>query len=66
MFESFVIGPVAGNRLGVVRQCVDCVTAAGPGARPCGGFGPGCLSTPSRADPIDRGIDEGQTPFRAV
>jgi hypothetical protein len=46
MFESFVIGPVAGNRLGVVRQCIECVTAAGPGARPCEGFGPGCLSTP--------------------
>jgi len=46
MFESFVIGPVAGNRLGVVRQCIDCVTAAGPGARPCPGFGPGCLLTP--------------------
>jgi hypothetical protein len=47
MFESFVIGPVAGNRLGVVRQCIECVTAAGPGARPCPGFGPGCLSTPA-------------------
>jgi hypothetical protein len=46
MFESFVIGPIAGDRLGIVRQCIDCRAAAGPNARPCPGFGPGCLTTP--------------------
>ncbi|HEY4997834.1 MAG TPA: hypothetical protein VII36_01765 [Usitatibacter sp.] len=49
MFESFVIGPIAGDRLGIVRQCIDCRTAAGLDARPCPGFGPGCLMTPAPA-----------------
>ena len=49
MFESFVIGPIAGNRLGIVRQCIDCRAAARSEARSCSGFGPGCLSTPQPA-----------------
>jgi hypothetical protein len=49
MFEFFVIGPIAGNRLGIVRQCIDCRAAAGSKARPCPGFGPGCLSCPQPA-----------------
>jgi hypothetical protein len=49
MFESFVIGPIAGDRLGIVRQCIDCRAAAAPGVPSCHGFGPGCLATPSNA-----------------
>ena len=43
MFEFAVIGSFAGNRLGVVRQCIECRAAAGVGAPACPGFGPGCL-----------------------
>ena len=46
MFEIAVIGVLAGNRLGVVRQCIECRASAGPDAAPCPGFGPGCLSRP--------------------
>ena len=48
MFETIVVGTIAGERLGIVQQCIACRTAAGPGARACAGFGPGCLVTPSR------------------
>ncbi|MBC8023285.1 MAG: hypothetical protein H7Y14_09215 [Burkholderiales bacterium] len=49
MFQIAVIGPHFADRLGVVRQCIDCRSAAGVNAKPCPGFGPGCLVTP-RAD----------------
>ena len=48
MFEIAVIGPLAGDRLGVVQQCIRCRAALGPDAPDCPGFGPGCLATPSR------------------
>ena len=44
MFEFAVVGPIPADRLGVVRQCIDCRFAAGPNAAPCTGFGPGCLA----------------------
>ena len=43
MFEFAVIGSIAGSRLGVVRQCIECRAAAGIDAPACPGFGPGCL-----------------------
>lgn len=49
MFEPIVVGMIPGQRLGVVQQCIACRTAAGAMARPCPGFGPGCLVTPSPA-----------------
>lgn len=49
MFETFVIGPIPTQRLGIVKQCIECRAAAGLNADPCPGFGPGCLVTPSRA-----------------
>lgn len=47
MFEIAVIGAHAGNRLGVVRQCIECRAHAGVQAPPCPGFGPGCLVPPA-------------------
>jgi hypothetical protein len=58
MFEIAVIGPLPSDRLGVVRQCIECRAAAGPDAPSCTGFGPGCLATP-RPAPIDRGPAPG-------
>jgi hypothetical protein len=49
MFEIAVIGPFAAQRLGVVRQCIECRRSAGLDAPPCSGFGPGCLMTPACA-----------------
>jgi len=46
MFEIAILGPISADRLGVVRQCIDCRRAMGPGAPPCTGFGPGCLVPP--------------------
>ncbi|MGZ5036152.1 MAG: hypothetical protein ACXWHB_01120 [Usitatibacter sp.] len=46
MFEPFVIGPIAGGHLGIVRQCIDCRAVAAPDSPQCQGFGPGCLTTP--------------------
>jgi hypothetical protein len=60
MFEIAVIGALAGNRLGVVRQCIECRSAAGVDAVPCPGFGPGCLL--GGAGPERRG--EGAAPPR--
>jgi hypothetical protein len=48
-FEIAVTGALAGNRLGVVRQCIECRSSAGVNAPPCPGFGPGCLSAPQDA-----------------
>lgn len=53
-FEIAVTGALAGNRLGVVRQCIECRSNAGPHAPQCPGFGPGCLSaapSPPRREP---------------
>lgn len=47
MFETVVVGPIFAQRLGVVRQCIECRKSAGPDASPCPGFGPGCLIHPS-------------------
>ena len=46
MFQIAVLGPRFADRLGIVRQCIDCRSAAGMNAAPCPGFGPGCLTTP--------------------
>lgn len=46
MFEIAVTGTFAAQRLGIVRQCIECRRAAGLNATPCTGFGPGCLVTP--------------------
>ena len=54
MFQVAVLGPAFADRLGIVRQCVECRAALGADARPCPGFGPGCLATP-RARPLDAG-----------
>ena len=63
MFEIAVIGVLAGNRLGVVRQCIECRASAGPDAAPCPGFGPGCLAgANARAGTERRG--EGAAPPR--
>ena len=43
MFEIAVLGPIHADRLGVVRQCVECRRAMGGDAPPCAGFGVGCL-----------------------
>ena len=45
MFEIAVIGPRFDDRLGIVRQCLECRAQLGPDAPPCPGFGPGCLVT---------------------
>jgi hypothetical protein len=58
-FEIAVTGALAGNRLGVVRQCIECRSNAGVNAPPCPGFGPGCLA---HAEPERRG--EGAAPPR--
>jgi hypothetical protein len=50
MFETVVVGPIFAERLGIVRQCIECRKAAGPNASPCPGFGPGCLIRPSHAE----------------
>ena len=53
-FEIAVTGALAGNRLGVVRQCIECRSNAGLNAPPCPGFGPGCFSAaprPPRQEP---------------
>jgi hypothetical protein len=52
MFQFAVIGPLLADRLGVVRQCIECRSALGLNAPPCPGFGPGCLVTP-HANPLD-------------
>jgi hypothetical protein len=52
MFQIAVLGPLAADRLGIVRQCIECRAALGPDAAPCPGFGPGCLVTP-RLNPVD-------------
>jgi len=49
MFEIAVIGPQFADRLGIVRQCIQCRAAAGVDANPCPGYGPGCLMTPRPA-----------------
>jgi len=49
MFQIAVLGPIFADRLGVVRQCIDCRAQAGANAAPCPGFGPGCLVTPRNA-----------------
>ena len=54
MFQIAVLGPFFADRLGIVRQCIECRAAAGVNARPCPGFGPGCLVTP-HANPVDTG-----------
>jgi hypothetical protein len=46
MFQIAVIGPQFADRLGIVRQCIECRAAQGADAPPCPGFGPGCLVTP--------------------
>jgi hypothetical protein len=46
MFRIAVLGPLAADRLGVVRQCIECRAAQGPDAPACPGFGPGCLAPP--------------------
>ena len=51
MFEIAVTGAFAAQRLGIVRQCIECRRAAGPDARPCTGFGPGCLAAPAPKAP---------------
>ena len=63
MFEIAVIGALAGNRLGVVRQCIECRASAGRDAPPCPGFGPGCFTCgDARAGTERRG--EGAAPPR--
>lgn len=49
MFEIAVLGPQFADRLGIVRQCMECRAAAGVNAAPCPGYGPGCLMTPRPA-----------------
>ena len=50
MFQIAVTGPLFADRLGVVRQCIECRAALGATAPACQGFGPGCLVAPrSRA-----------------
>lgn len=62
-FEIAVTGALAGNRLGVVRQCIECRSNAGVNAPPCPGFGPGCLAgVNARAGSERRG--EGAAPPR--
>jgi hypothetical protein len=53
MFETVVVGPIFAERLGIVRQCIECRKAAGPDASPCPGFGPGCLIQQRRAPSSD-------------
>ena len=55
MFQVAVLGPLFAERLGVVRQCIECRAALGVNAPPCAGFGPGCLATPLAA-----ALDSGQ------
>ena len=52
MFQIAVIGPLLADRVGVVRQCIECRASLGVDAPPCPGFGPGCLATP-HANPVD-------------
>lgn len=52
MFQIAVIGPQFADRLGIVRQCIECRAAQGVDAPPCTGFGPGCLLAP-HANPLD-------------
>jgi hypothetical protein len=49
MFQIAVLGPQFADRLGIVRQCIECRAAAGVNAAPCPGYGPGCLMTPRPA-----------------
>jgi len=57
MFQVAVLGPAFADRLGIVRQCIECRASLGADAPPCPGFGPGCLATPR-----GRALDAGQTP----
>ena len=54
MHEIAVLGPAFADRLGIVRQCLQCRAAAGVNAPPCPGFGPGCITTPGPR-PLDAG-----------
>jgi hypothetical protein len=55
MFETLVVGPIRPDRLGIVRQCIACRAAAGLDAKPCAGFGPGCLAAGGGApEPVRR------------
>jgi hypothetical protein len=54
MFQIAVLGPLAADRLGIVRQCIECRAALGPDAPPCPGFGPGCLILPRACAPREQ------------
>ena len=60
MFRIAVTGPLFADRLGVVRQCIQCRAALGVNADPCRGFGPGCLVAPRGADTPERTRDESE------
>lgn len=51
MWHNVIIGMLPGQRLGLVRQCIECRAAAGIDATPCPGFGPGCLGATRPKEP---------------
>jgi len=59
MFQIAVTGPLFADRLGVVRQCIECRAALGVNAPACQGFGPGCLVAPRSQ------VAEAATPIAA-
>lgn len=56
MFQSFVVGPVGTEGLGLIRRCVECRARGATRDAACSGFGSGCLSRPRKEEELRHGF----------